>query len=228
MQSIWHLERPHAPLHASLIAGLDAPARERLLAGAVRRRFDDGQIIQQHGDEAGGCWVVESGRVKLGRHTAAGNFVLLTLLGPGESYGELSLLRRAARTVDAMALGTVELHWIDARHFEQVLASDPALLRTMAALLGDLLDHALGRMVAERSLSDAQRITGLLAELAGSGPNPVRLPLTQQDLAELVGTSRVTVGTVLAGLARAGLIERGYGWIDLRDIDRLRAMVAEV
>lgn len=223
MQKTSHFDRPHAPLHASLIAGLDGRAREQLLAGAARRRFNDGQLIQQQGDRASGCWLVESGRVKLGRHTESGAFVVLTLLGPGESYGELSLLRRAARTVDAIALGPVVLSWIEAAHFERVLAEDPTMLREITALLGNLLDYTLGRMVAERSLTDCQRLAGLLAELAATGTLPLVLPLTQQDLAELIGTSRVTIGTALAALARSGAVERRYGQVVIRDPGLLRS-----
>lgn len=226
MQSYWHLGRQHAPLHASLIGRLDAAAQARLLAGATPRSYASGQLIQQHGDDAGGCWLVEQGRVKLGQHTAGGSFVVLTILGPGESYGELSLLRRAPRTVDAVALGAARLHWIEAAHFERVLSEDPAILRELTARLGDVLDYALGRLVSERSLTAEQRLAGLLADLAEGEAAPCRLPLTQHDLAELVGVSRVTVGTILSRLADRGAITRRYGAIEVDRSALLRTLAA--
>lgn len=226
MQSISHFERPHAPLHASLIGRLDAAAQARLLDGATLRSFSAGQLIQQHGDDAAGCWLVEQGRVKLGLHTAGGSFVVLTILGPGESYGELSLLRRAPRTVDAMALGAARLRWIEAAHFERILAEEPAILRELTARLGDVLDYALGRLVSERSLTAGQRLAGLLADLAEHEPVPCRLPLTQHDLAELIGVSRVTVGTILSQLAGQGAIAQRYGAIEVVSPALLRGLAA--
>ena len=201
-------------LHASLLAGLAPDDRAPFLESAPRRHFSGGQLIQSRGEVARGCWLIEQGVVKLGQFDPDGRFVALTLLGPGESYGELALLRRGERTVDAIAQGDCTLRWIAAGQFEAVLAANPATMRQMLALLGEQLNYSLARQVG-RIAPAATRLADLLAALAGTGTAPAVLPLTQQDLADLTGVTRMTISRELARLASAGLVRCGYRTIEV-------------
>ncbi|MFN3516465.1 MAG: Crp/Fnr family transcriptional regulator [Novosphingobium sp.] len=211
------------PLHASLLAGLDEAQLAPFLDRAIPKSFAARQIIQQRGEDAAGCWIIRSGRVRVGQFSAGGKFIVLSLLGLGESWGELALLRRAPRALDAVADEATELLWIDAARFDAVLDSHPETMRRLLALLGDQLQFSLQTLVAMRGEGAESRMASLLAALGGDG---IPLRLTQQDLAELAGVSRMTVNLQLKAWEAAGLIRRSYGTITVRDPAGLRKVAA--
>lgn len=215
------------PLRASLLAGLDEAELRPFLERAVPRQFADGQVIHQQGDAAGGCWIVESGRVKLGQFHASGRFIALTVLGKGASHGEVALLRHAPRIVDAMAEGPTRLLWIEATHFERVLARHPATMRRMLGLLGDQMHTTIERLFAARGQRTEQRLAGQLAAMCEGRALPVRITMTQQDLADLNGVTRVTIGTLLTRFARAGAVRQVYGGIEVDDPGLLARIARE-
>lgn len=215
------------PLSApTLFGALPAAIRERLRAEASRRRFADGELIQQRGDKGGGFWLIERGQVRLGQFSHAGTFSTVSQLGPGDSFGELALLSGRRRIADGYAVGPAELLWISARLFEAALAHDPAAMRgllgALAAEVQELVDFVA---ILQRGDAGA-RVAHFLANLARDRSLPCRVHMTQQDLAELVGATRVTVGAVLARLEAGDAIRRGYRGIEILDTARLRAQAA--
>lgn len=216
------------PLQASLLAGLEPLALQPFLERAVARQFSDGQLIHQRGDAANGCWIIAAGQVKLGQFAPSGRFIALTVLGPGESHGEVALLRRAPRIVDAVALGSTRLLWIEAAHFERVLVQHPATMRRLLGLLGDQMHATVERLFAARGQRAEQRLAGQLAAMCRNLPPPVRIPMTQQDLADLNGVSRVTIGSLLTRFADSGVLRQVYGGIEIDDPVRLEAIARAV
>ena len=208
------------PLHASLLAGLDSTQLAPFLERSVRRHYAAGQIIQLRGEPAQGCWLIERGRVRLGQFAISGKFVALSLIGPGESWGELAVLRRAPRVIDAVAAEASELRWVDAAQFEAVLSRHPETMRSLLSLLGDQLQVSLESLIAARGDTAGPRVAQLLAGMAQADP---QLRMTRQDLAELGGLSRMTIHTLLKTWEQAGLIALGYGRITVIKPEALRA-----
>jgi len=213
------------PLHApTLFAELPEDVRRRLRAGAPRRRFSDGELVQQRGDEGAGFWLIERGQVRLGQFSHAGTFSAVSQLGPGDSFGELALLARRPRIVDGFAVGEAELLWIDGSAYEAALAGDPETIRRLLSVMSIELQEFID-LVAVLQRGDAgARIAHFLANLARDRALPCRVRMSQQDLAEMVGATRMTVGTVLAKLETQGAIRRGYREIEIRDANRLRTL----
>ncbi|MFC4295951.1 Crp/Fnr family transcriptional regulator [Novosphingobium tardum] len=196
-----------------------------MLAGAGRRRhFDDGATIQQQGDEGDGFWLVVSGRVVVCRFAETGDVTVFAVLGPGDLFGELAYFAQVPRQVDAVAEGNVELSWIGAALVDRLLADEPAFAQWLLRSLAHQLRTALDRVDRDRRLSAHARLARVLSDIAvRDGP---AITATQQDLADLVGVSRVTTGQALARFAESGLIERGYGRITLCDPVGLEALAA--
>lgn len=211
------------PLSAPTLFGeLPAEVRARLRAEAPRRRFADGELIQQRGDESGGFWLIESGQVRLGQFSSGGTFSAVSQLGPGDSFGELALLSGRPRAADGYAVGAADLLWIAAPSYEAALARDPAVMRGLLGALSAEVQEFIDFVSMLQRGDAGARVAHFLANLARDRPLPCRVRMTQQDLAELVGATRVTVGTVLGRLENEGAVRRGYGVIEVLDAARLR------
>lgn len=215
------------PLHSPTLFGeLPHEIQARLRAEAPRRRFTDGELVQQRGDAGAGFWLIERGQVRLGQFSIEGTFSAVSQLGPGDSFGEIALLAGRPRIVDGYAVGATELLWIRGSAYEAALARDPSVMRvllgTLSAQLQEFVDFA-----AMLQRGDATtRIAQFLANQARDRALPCRVRMSQQSLAELVGATRVTVGTVLARLEAEGAIRRGYRLIEVLDPARLRTIAA--
>lgn len=229
MSDIIHLEnRPGArsSLAPTLFDALAPGLREELLRGAPRRSFAAGAVVQQRGSDAAGFWVIERGGITVGQFLPDGDFRAIAVLAAGDSYGELAVLARNPRAVDAVAQGDSVLRWIDAARFEAALARDPASLRALAGALSLQLQEVLGMFVASGRTGSTARLAGILANLAGESGDagPARVALGQQQLGELLGLTRVTVNRALAELEARGLVRRAYGAVEVLDREALQVL----
>ena len=213
MQRSYQLE-PRIPVRAEgEIAAL-------LGAAGRRRSFGAGAVIQQQGDATGGFWMIERGRVMACRFGRDGELTVYAVLGPGDLFGELAHFGGLPRQVDALADSDATLVHIDAAAADRLIATSPDVARWLLASLAHQLRTALDRIESDRNLSADARIARALADLARIGGAVAgedrgadadrEVGVTQQELADLVGVSRVTAGQVLARLEQAGLIRRGY------------------
>lgn len=215
------------PLHApTLFAELPEDVRRRLRAGAPRRHFSDGELVQQRGDEGSGFWLIERGRVRLGQFSHRGTFSAVSQLGPGDSFGELALLSKRRRIVDGYAVGDTELLWIRGPAYEASLTDDPVTMRRLLGAMSIELQEFIDLVSVLQRGDASARIAHFLANLARDRTLPCRTRMSHQDLAEMVGATRVTVGTVLARFEAEGAIRRGYGEIEIIDAGRLRDLAS--
>ncbi|MEE9433460.1 MAG: Crp/Fnr family transcriptional regulator [Sphingorhabdus sp.] len=205
----------------SLFSAFPEALRLRLQSLAVPRNFAAGQIIQQHGDEANGFWVIEQGQVKIGRYGDGGRFQVIAILGQGDSYGELAMFGRFARVVDAVAVNDVRLYWISSARMDRIIEEEPSVSRELLRLLSGQLQEALDMLIARRRLPAKRRLAKSLLLLVRGTEGSAVVNFTQEDLAELVGTSRMTISVALADMEARGLVKRSYGRIEICDIARL-------
>lgn len=210
-------------LAPSLFSALPEASRAALIAAGRTRRFADGQLVQHRGEDGGGFWLVERGRISLGQFGADGAFNAVALLGPGDSFGELALLAGRSRVVDAVASGKAELRFVTAAALQRLLAQ-PTDGAALISALARQFHEALDLLIAFRRSDGAARLARTLAVLSQNRVPPVRLPIGQQELADLVGTSRMTVNTALGRLQRQSLVKRGYGWIEVLDPNGLKLL----
>ena len=200
-----------------LFSALPESVRDELKAGSPARSFDAGQIIQQRGEEASGFWLIASGSVAVGQFLASGEFRAVAVLGPGDSWGELAMFAGRPRVVDALARTDCSLHHIRAPAFEAALAQEPAAMRALLGALSTQLQEMLDVTAGIRSGSARARVAGLLATLTGADAPPVTIGLSQHELAELLGLSRMTVNSALREFEQIGQIRRMYGRIEVVD-----------
>ncbi len=200
-----------------MLDGLAEAEVRRIIASARRRRFAAGEVLFHEGDPATTVHLVAKGRIAVRVTTPRGEVATVDLLLAGDVVGELALLapgRRRAAT--AVAMEPTETLSIDETTFSDLRRDDPGvsdfLIKLLAARVHRLTDRLLDALYLPADVRLRRRILEL-SEVYGD-----MVPLTQEDLAGLAGTTRATVNRALRGEEKLGSIELGRG--RLRIIDR--------
>ena len=179
-----------------------------------------GEVLFNEGDSGDRLYILLTGKVKLGHTSVDGRENLLSVLGPGEIVGELTLFDPGPRSATATAVATTELMGFIDSH--PTLAKD--MLRALAVRLR-LTNIALADLV----FSDVPgRVAKALLDLAERFGAPtedgIHVPhdLTQEELAQLVGASRETINKSLAEFSSRGWIRLEGRAVTLIDVERLK------
>ncbi|HEU0041938.1 MAG TPA: Crp/Fnr family transcriptional regulator [Jiangellaceae bacterium] len=213
-------------------AGLSAAEMTEVNALFRASAHDVGATIYFSGDQAARLYVVTEGKVKLLRHTASGQDIVLDILAPGEIFGGLPALGEATYDDTAQAQSPCCVIGIDAGHFATVLKSYPAVAVSVLTIVGDRLREAHDRISDLVSTPVEVRVATALVKLAQKlgverdGRLLIETPLSRPDLAALTGATTESVSRVMSQFRRDGLIESGRGWTALCAPDRL-AEIAE-
>ncbi|KOX27051.1 Crp/Fnr family transcriptional regulator [Saccharothrix sp. NRRL B-16348] len=192
------------------------PLRSAVEAAGEVVEFPRSHVIFAEGEPGDRLYVVESGKVKLGRTSPDGREHLLDLLGPSDMFGELSIFDPGPRTSTATTVTEVQTVSIDRHALRQWITTRPEiaehLLRSLArrvrrtnSVLTDVITNDVPGRVAKTLL----QLTGRFGDQAG-GLLRVTHDLTQDELAQLVGASRETVNKTLADFTKRG-------WLRLED-----------
>lgn len=183
------------------------------------------------GQPAEALYFLEDGLIKLTRINQNTNRVILTILGPGELLGDEALGQSAGiHQCDAEVLTTASLWRIPRDFLARSISSDPELA---ASLLDRLLEHKqiLARKVELLCLHDVEyRILYYLTELSSLvKPSELdgghQLPLTQAELADLIGATRETTSTTLNQLERRGLVRLSRRLLTIPSVTDLRETI---
>jgi CRP/FNR family transcriptional regulator, cyclic AMP receptor protein len=207
----------------ALFAAFPPALQTQLRESAIRKSFHDGQFLYHRGESADGFWLIDSGQVKIGYFSDSGDMQVIAIIGPGDSFGELACFGQFVRVVDAQAMGRVEGLWISDAQLTRAMATSPDVTRELMRILATQLQEALNNMFFFRNMSATQRLAQRLLALGAGRAPPFRLTIRQQELAELIGVSRMTIASSLAELEKAGFIARHYRYIVISDAAGLQA-----
>lgn len=194
---------------------------EKILKTGPSQSYSENQIVQQRGDVDTGISIVESGQAAAGNYGLDGSFLFSALLGPGECFGELTLFAGLPRTQNIWALEPTVITHAPASQFIPLFDREPAIPRALLTLTL-LRNHELVELLdAQRRLSLPTRILMLLLNGVDGQDETGVVECRQEDLASMLGVSRVSVGKALKRIQDEGLVRLGYGRIRLPDIQRL-------
>ncbi len=205
----------------SLLADLPPADVRQLLAVARRRTFAKGEVVFHRDDPADTLHLVVRGRFGARVLTPLGDSVLVDVLGPGQSFGELALLvpdARRSATVEALEAGETRSIYRD--DFAALQRAHSGVKDVLLRLLAEQLRRSTDRVVEAHFVDAETRVRRRLLELASTYADGV-VPLTQEDVAALAGTSRATVSRVLREEVRRGSVARARGRITVLDRDAL-------
>ena len=174
-------------------------------------------------DLADSLHLVVRGRFGARVVTPLGDSVLVDVLGPGESFGELALLlpdTRRSATVEALEAGETRSVYRD--DFAVLQREHPGVKDVLLRLLADQLRRSTDRVVEAHYVDAETRVRRRLFELTATYDGGV-VPLTQEDIAALAGTSRATVNRVLREEQRGGTVALARGRTTVLALDDLRS-----
>lgn len=192
---------------SELFSAFSDDVLERIQAAAKPVQCDRNFVIFREGDEAEDLFVVKEGRVAIGRRSADGRESLVALMEPGDLFGEMPLFDDGDRSASARALERSSVLRIPYEPVRQALDEDPQLLWTVVSLLAQRLRTTDDALVDAVLLDVTGRTAKRLLELAGDAAE-FQLPITQEELAGLVGASRERVNKSIAAFIRLGWIEQ--------------------
>lgn len=214
-------------LAAPLFVGIEPDAARDLVASMGHVNLPRGHVLFREGEPGDCLYIIRSGKVKLGRKSVDGRENLLSVLGPGEMFGELSMFDPGPRTATATAVGDTVLYELSHTELLSWLERFPAVARYLLEALARRLRRT-NEALADLVFSDVPgRVAKALLDLAErfgkEVPEGVRVmhDLTQEELAQLIGASRETVNKALADFSARGWVRREGRSVVLLDRGRL-------
>jgi CRP/FNR family cyclic AMP-dependent transcriptional regulator len=184
-------------------------------------RYGKGEVIFREGDTAERLFLIDAGRVKLSIASPAGQELLIGVLGRGQIFGELEVIDRGTRAMDARTMEESRVYALDSDVFWTMMENRPPLARRLLELMArrlrradetsqDLVFFDAPTRLARRLLQLAEEH----GESVGSGKQSVRVTVrvTQEELAHMIGVSRESANRLVASFSERGWIDWNEGY----------------
>ncbi len=209
-------EAPHRSartvITSNFLARLDLAELSELQNIAVLQRFDKGEYVFRAGAAGDNVYLLRSGKVKIHQFSPGGREVILWFCFAGEVFGLAEVARGGGRAVNAQACEASELLAVPQERFRDFLVSHPDVALLCMQVLSSRM-RVLGEIFVNLVSDDVNtRIAKLIVRLAAHYGSQVgrdvvlNIPLTHQEIADMVGTSRQTVTSSLSELKRQGVL----------------------
>jgi CRP/FNR family transcriptional regulator, cyclic AMP receptor protein len=208
-----------------LLGALTTDEQRIVISQTQRRRYRRAEVIFHEGDPGEALHLIAKGHVAIRNSTPLGDVVTLAVVGPGDFFGELVIVSpHGARAATAVALDPTETLTLHREQLDALRHEHPAVdrfflevmarqLRRTSLLLSDALYLSAGKRVLRRLLE--------VADTYGDAAPATLIPLTQEDLAGLAGTTRPSANKALREAQDAGLLTITRGQIRILDMDGL-------
>jgi len=188
-------------------------------AVAIEKHVPKGQVVLTEGEVGDSLYTIASGRVKVFIGDEDGREIILKILGPGDFFGEMSLIDSQPRSASVSTLEASVFRVLSHQDFEMCLERAPRIGSTVMQALAKRLRDA-DRKISTLALMDVYgRVANTLLELAinSNGKLIVGEKLSQQDIANMVGASREMVNRILKDLSDRGYISVEQKTITIHD-----------
>lgn len=211
---------------ASVLRGDERSAFDAI---AVRRSFRRGEVLFHAGERGESYHLIEQGSVAVRAATPHGEVTILNVLGIGDGFGELALVGTdPSRSATVQALEDTTTRAVHRGDFARLVDRHPGVARILVDLLAAEVRRLSVRVVDVLHATADQRVLRCVHQLATVYARvgvPIRIPLTQEELATMAGTTRPTVNRVLNELVGTGIAKPGRGRIVVTDPIELAALV---
>lgn len=205
----------------TLFTAVDRAELDVLAGRGIGKRLSAGQVLFTEGDPSAHLVLVRSGRVRVLVSSERGDELVLTVLGAGDAFGELSVLDGLPRSATAEALDDADVVLFPAEAVRTVLDTHPAALLAVTQLLAAQVRRLTGNAADLVFLDLAHRLAKLVLARAG-GAATADLGVSQSGLAAQLGATRQSVNKALSGLATRGWIRTSGSVVTVLDEPALR------
>ena len=193
--------------NVALLTDLNDDEMARVGTAATQTRYLRGDIIFNEDDEPDRLCVVSSGRIAIAKRSPDGRESMVALMERGDVFGEMGLFDGMGRSAEARALEPSELIEVPYTPLLDAYQNRPDLLWGVVKLLADRLRNTDTALADSVFLDVTGRTAKRLLELAGDA-DEFALPITQEELAGMVGASRERVNKAIASFVRLRWIEQ--------------------
>jgi len=202
-----------------LFEGIPGEDVRAVLALTRRSTYKRGEIVFHHHDPADAVHLVAKGRFDVRITTTHGDVVALAIRGPGETFGELAVVTGAERSATVSALEPGETLVLRGSELRRLARAHTSIDEVLVRILAEQVTFLSERLVESYTVDAETRVARRILELARvyGDAAPVTIPLIQEEIAALAGTSRATVNRVLRDAAQRGMVELARGRTVLRD-----------
>ncbi len=204
---------------------------ENLAKRLVLRRFGPDQVVFHHGDPGGLLYIITKGKVKISHSTPEGQEALLAILGAGEFFGELALLDDSPRSATAEAIEPTETLTLHREDFIRHLSQNPEFTLHVLHTLAQHI-RRLNNQISDIFFLDLPaRLARILLNLADqhgrkvANGTAIDLSLTQTDLAEMTGATRVSINKSLGRFRRMQWVAVNGRKFTILDREALRNLI---
>ena len=208
-----------------LLNTLDEASRREVLAVCRRRKFARGEVVFHEGDPGDTLHLIAKGHVAVRTTTPRGDQALIRVLGPGDFFGELAVIAPAARNATIACLDATETLGLHREAFDEIRGKHPGVdAVVMQALIAEV--RRLSVQLSEALYLPAEsrvwkRVADLTRLYETSSGDIVTIPLNQDDVAHMAGTTRPTANKVLRSGEDKGVLRISRGCIEILDVAAL-------
>jgi len=222
---LWYLK------HIRLFEGITPSEMHEMEKITRMEEVKKRQPLYLPGDPSSNVYLLKQGRVKIANTAPSGKEVTFEILEPGEVFGELEVLENTPRSTSAEALDDTLICVIPRKDFDQYLATHPSVTVKLTKLIGLRLRKIQSRVEDLVFRDVPARLAHLLLELSKTDGVPERqgirlkVKLTHQEMANLIGCSRETVSTIIGQFRDQGLLQIDGRTIIILDEKELRKVL---
>jgi CRP/FNR family transcriptional regulator, nitrogen oxide reductase regulator len=215
---------------STIFRRLSAEDRQRLGAVAHVREFDRGAMLFGEGDRADHFFTIVTGRVKVFKTTARGSDVILEIFGPGDPVGAVAVYESRAYPASAVALEPTTCVLVPRDAFFVLLEAHPTLVRGLLLGLTHRLMELTNRLTELSGGRIETRFARLFLKLADDAGRPhpdgvfIAMPLSRQELADMVGTTIETSIRIMSRWGKQGIVrseKEGFVLVDRSALEAL-------
>ena len=203
----------------------------QVLATVSERRFPKHQFVVREGEPGDTFFVIASGSVAVCRISPDGRETILSILKEGDFFGEMSMFDSSLRSASIKTLTDVEVGAVRQVDFLGLIDRNPQIGRLLVIELSERLRAANALIAATTSQDIRARLAALLLNLAEQfgeavdNGTRITLRLTNQEMANMIGTTRETVNRTLNRFWDDRLVDMRTAHVVVTEPDKLRALV---
>jgi CRP/FNR family cyclic AMP-dependent transcriptional regulator len=221
---LWYLE------NFGMLKAHSKVEKEKLDNMAVMRNAPKKQVLYFPADSSNSIYMLKAGKVKISRISPEGRELILTILGPGEIFGELGITGQQEREEIAEVTDDAVICVVNIEDLQHMMKDNPKFNTEILKFIGFRLKRVQSRLESLIFKNAEQRICSLIKELAEDHGRPIagdenyreiKLGLTHEDIAKLTATSRQTVTTQLNELEKSGILKYDRKRISIKDLRQL-------